>query len=94
MKNDEIEVGQKVKVPRTGDLGEVVGVNDDGVILKWEQSEEGDTATVVVWETWEKLLSTGGVEIVEDTEDGANDLINRVLSGEDPKDVVDSLNRR
>lgn len=64
-----------------------------------------DTPQLIVWETWEKMISSGAVELndpevevdpelLEPDEQEfdmqqAQDMINRVLSGEDPGKVVE-----
>jgi hypothetical protein len=85
----EPEVGQKIRVTRTGQLGEVIGVNDAGVVVLWPEGSD-EPGSVLLWETWEKMLATEGIELVTGEQLDTIDMIDQVMSGETPDDAIEA----
>jgi hypothetical protein len=68
---DQVRVGWRVRIPRTGETGTVVDVTDEVVTIRWGKDEPKP----LVRETWRKLVETGGLEVVDEAQDADADKV-------------------
>jgi hypothetical protein len=83
---DQVRVGWRVRIPRTGETGTVVDVTDEVVTIRWGKDEPKP----LVRETWRKLVETGGLEVVDEAQD-ADKVAPEPGAGESETDEVDRL---